>query len=100
MINRCVLILTALLLGTVEVPAQSIGETLDPEIEGVTSAVSGELTDVSFELRTVSIGSNVFHVPAGLGVINELQVGMEVKIYFKEQDGKHVVTQIENMDPA
>ena len=89
MAMRWILIVCMLLvLGTT--PAMAMG--LVPQ-------VSGKVTSVDQALRTLTLGDNVFQVPAGVRGFNNLVPGASVLVHFDELDGKRVVTRIEAADP-
>jgi hypothetical protein len=69
------------------------------DVPGPFSAVSGTLTGVDHELRTVELGKSVYRVPAGVLLPQELAPGMPVTIHFDQSDDLRVVTKVEQAEP-
>jgi hypothetical protein len=61
--------------------------------------ISGTVTLVRPELRTVQVGAETFHVPDGVKGLEALAPGVTVLIYYERVEDRSVVTAIETRLP-
>lgn len=61
--------------------------------------ISGTVTLVKPELRTIHLGADTFHVPDGVKGFEALVPGVTVLIHYKRVEDRSVVTAIETRQP-
>ncbi len=84
--RRSLVILLLLVLASPAGPAAA---------DGSPRPVSGMVTALNHELRTVQLGTRTFHVPGGVEEFDELAPGVGVLIHYENIDGRSVVSEIE-----